>query len=123
MGWRAFWAVWKELRDKLNHEGTKDTERDSTLLAVKDLTIDFWNQDRWVNVVKQVSFAVRAGESVGLVGESGCGKSTTAYTLLGYRRPNSRIRAGQVQFGGGDLLKMNANALQAVRGKRIALVP
>ena len=96
--------------------------RDS-LLDVRGLTIDFWNQDHWVNVVDDVSFSVRPGESLGLVGESGCGKTTIAYTLLAYRRPNSRIRRGDVSFRGDDLLHMRGKALQDVRGKRIALVP
>ena len=61
-------------------------------VQVENLTIDFLSQRRWLNVVNHVSFAVRPGESMGLVGESGCGKTTTAYALLGYRRPNSRIR-------------------------------
>ncbi|MBC7811044.1 MAG: dipeptide ABC transporter ATP-binding protein [Burkholderiales bacterium] len=93
------------------------------LIEVAGLTIDFWNQDRWVNVVKRVTFAVNRGEAVGLVGESGCGKTTTAYTLLGYQRPNSRIREGKINFDGRDLLKLRGSALQQIRGKRISLVP
>jgi peptide/nickel transport system ATP-binding protein len=93
------------------------------LIQVEDLTVDFWSQDGWVNIVNQISFAVAQGESMGLVGESGCGKTTTAYTLLGYRRPNSRIRGGQVRFRGRDLLGTSGPELQRVRGKRISLVP
>jgi peptide/nickel transport system ATP-binding protein len=93
------------------------------LIRVQDLTVDFWNQGRWVNVVNRISFAVKNGESMGLVGESGCGKTTTAYTLLGYRRPNSRIRGGQVCLQDCDLLRVSGPALQRLRGKRIGLVP
>jgi peptide/nickel transport system ATP-binding protein len=101
------------------------TPRNSTapLVEVDSLTVDFWNRDRWINVVNHVSFHVHPGEAVGLVGESGCGKTTTAYTLLGYRRPNSRISQGQVRFAGQDLLKVPASVLQHLRGKRISLVP
>ncbi|MCA9328088.1 ABC transporter ATP-binding protein, partial [Candidatus Saccharibacteria bacterium] len=60
---------------------------------------------------------------MGLVGESGCGKTTTAYTLLGYRRPNSRIREGQVFYRGQDLLRLSGKALQGIRGRHISLVP
>jgi peptide/nickel transport system ATP-binding protein len=93
------------------------------LIQVDNLTVDFWNQGRWVNVVNRISFAVQRGEAMGLVGESGCGKTTTAYTLLGYRRPNSRTREGQVRLEGRDLLRMDPPALQRVRGKRVSLVP
>lgn len=93
------------------------------LIEVDRLSIDFWSQTRWVNVVNNVSFVVNPGEAVGLVGESGCGKTTTAYTLLGYRRPNSRIRTGQVYFGGQNLLNLPATALQRLRGRQISLVP
>lgn len=93
------------------------------VIGVEGLSIDFWSQTRWVNVVKDVSFAVRPGEALGLVGESGCGKSTTAYTLLGYRRPNSRIQSGVIKFGGDDLLRLTPAELQRIRGRQIALVP
>jgi peptide/nickel transport system ATP-binding protein len=93
------------------------------LVQVENLTVDFWSQGRWVNVVNRISFAVRRGESMGLVGESGCGKTTTAYALLGYCRPNSRIREGRVRLEGRDLLGVSARELQRVRGRRISLVP
>ena len=93
------------------------------LVEVDGLTVDFWNRDRWINVVHNVSFQVHPGEALGLVGESGCGKTTTAYTLLGYRRPNSRVSQGQVRFAGQDLLRLPASALQKLRGRRISLVP
>jgi peptide/nickel transport system ATP-binding protein len=101
----------------------KPRNNTAPLVEVDSLTVDFWNRDRWVNVVNNVSFQVHPGEAVGLVGESGCGKTTTAYTLLGYRRPNSRINQGQVRYAGQDLLKLPASSLQHLRGKRISLVP
>ena len=63
------------------------------LVRVEGLTIDFWSNDRWNNVVNDASFELARGEALGLVGESGCGKTTTALSLLGYQRPGSRIRA------------------------------
>lgn len=90
---------------------------------MEELTIDFWNNDRWANVVNQVGFTVAHGEAVGLVGESGCGKTTTAYSLLGYRRTNSRIRAGQIFFAGTNLLTLKGLELQRLRGRRIGMVP
>lgn len=93
------------------------------LLEVNNLSVDFWNDDGWSNVVKDVSFSVRPGEALGLVGESGCGKTTTAYSLLGYQRPGSRISGGSIHFDGRDLLQQSARHLREIRGKRISLVP
>jgi len=93
------------------------------VVEVDDLTIDFWDRDHWVNVVNHVSFAIQPGETLGLVGESGCGKSTTAFSLFGYRRPGSRVRAGSIRFEGRDLLRLTERELRAIRGARICLVP
>jgi peptide/nickel transport system ATP-binding protein len=92
-------------------------------LHVRDLTIDYWQGQRWVNVVNRVTFEVRPGETFGLVGESGCGKSTTAYSLIGYQRPGSRRRGGGVVFDGQDVFALPAGALQRLRGGQISLVP
>jgi peptide/nickel transport system ATP-binding protein len=93
------------------------------LIDVHNLTVDYWNRRRWVNVVKRVNFDLRPGEALGLVGESGCGKSTTAYALLGYYRQGSRIREGSVEFGGQNILRLSPGSLSRIRGKRISLVP
>jgi peptide/nickel transport system ATP-binding protein len=93
------------------------------LIDVHDLTVDYWNRRRWVNVVNRVHFEVEPGEALGLVGESGCGKSTTAYALLGYYRQGSRIREGGIQFGDQDILRLSPRQLSRLRGKRISLVP
>ena len=79
------------------------------LVTVEGLTIDFWSNDRWNNV--------------GLVGESGCGKTTTALSLLGFQRPGSRIRSGSIQFAGRDLARLSRRELQKLRGRRVSLVP
>lgn len=84
--------------------------------------VDYW-QDRWVNVIERVSFSVRPGEVFGLVGESGCGKTTTALTLLGYHRPGARISGGKVYFRGRDILQMSERELRHLRGSRIGFVP
>ena len=93
------------------------------LVLVDGLTIDFWSNDRWHNVVNGVTFSLARGEALGLVGESGCGKTTTALSLLGFQRPGSRIRAGSIQFGGRDLARVSRRKLQKVRGRRVSLVP
>jgi peptide/nickel transport system ATP-binding protein len=93
------------------------------LVAVEGLTIDFWSNDRWNNVVNEAPFSIARGEALGLVGESGCGKTTTALALLGFQRPGSRIRSGTIDFGGRDLAHLSRRELQKVRGRRVSLVP
>jgi len=95
----------------------------ASVVEVYDLTVDFWDRDHWVNVVNKVSFSIEPGETLGLVGESGCGKSTTAYSLFGYRRPGSRVRSGAIRFDGRDLLRLKERELKSIRGANICLVP
>jgi peptide/nickel transport system ATP-binding protein len=75
------------------------------------------------DVVRDVSFAVPAGEMLGLVGESGSGKTTVALALLGHTRRGLRITAGQVLLDGTDLLTLSPGELRAVRGARVSYVP
>ena len=66
-----------------------------------------------VHAVDDVTFTLMKGETLGLVGESGCGKSTVALLLLGYRHPSGRVDGGQVRFDGRDLLSRHAEYGQA----------
>jgi peptide/nickel transport system ATP-binding protein len=75
------------------------------------------------DVVRDVFFAVSAGEVLGLVGESGSGKTTVALALLGHARRGLRITAGQVLLDGIDLLKLSRAELRAARGARVSYVP
>src|SRR5690348_6050331 len=75
------------------------------------------------DVVGDVSFAVGAGQVLGLVGESGSGKTTVVLALLGHARRGRRISAGQVNVDGVDLLRLPPAELRAVRGARVAYVP
>ena len=75
------------------------------------------------DVVSDISFAVPAGEVLGLVGESGSGKTTVAMALLGHSRRGLRITAGQVKLDGIDLLRLGRGELRTVRGARVAYVP
>ncbi len=75
------------------------------------------------DVVRDVSFAVPAGEVLGLVGESGSGKTTVALALLGHTRRGLRITAGQVLLDGTDLLALSPRDLQAARGAQVSYVP
>lgn len=92
-------------------------------LRVESLSADYWDREVWINVVNRVSFTIHEGETLGLAGESGCGKSTTAFALFGYRRTGSRFREGQVLFKGQDLLSLDESELRPIRGHGLSLVP
>jgi oligopeptide/dipeptide ABC transporter ATP-binding protein len=92
------------------------------LLDVDRLTTGFPIDGRLVNAVSGVSFALDAGETLALVGESGCGKSLTALSILRLVDPPGRIVSGTVRLQGRDLLTLDERAMRAVRGKEIGLV-
>ncbi|MCG8558129.1 MAG: ABC transporter ATP-binding protein [Proteobacteria bacterium] len=94
-----------------------------SLLEVRKLRVDFHAAWGVVPVLDAVSFAVEAGETLGIVGESGCGKSVTALSILGLLpEPAGRIVAGQVLFEGRDLTKLALRELRRLRGNEIAIV-
>jgi peptide/nickel transport system ATP-binding protein len=95
----------------------------SPLLQVVDLSVSYRQQGGWQPVLSQINFTIGRGEAFGLVGESGCGKSTVAFQLLGYRHPASRIDSGQVLFNRRNLLSLKRNELDRLRGDRISFVP
>jgi oligopeptide/dipeptide ABC transporter ATP-binding protein len=91
-----------------------------SLLEVTDLTVSFPTADGVVQAVRGVSYAVDRGKTLGIVGESGCGKSVTALTLLGLNR--GADITGSARFDGQDLLTMEEAELRAVRGAEIAMI-
>ena len=94
------------------------------LLDVRDLSVTFARRDqRTVRAVDGVSFAVDAGEVVGLVGESGCGKSVTSLAIMGLlpKQPGVTI-AGVADFDGTDLLRTDARAMRDIRGRDVAMI-
>ncbi len=100
-----------------------DTARDSPLLDVRDLRVQFGTDEGLVKAVDGVSFQLHRGETLGIVGESGSGKSVTNLALLGLiPTPPGIIAGGQAMYRGEDLLTMNAKKLTRVRGNRIAMI-
>jgi peptide/nickel transport system ATP-binding protein len=95
----------------------------AALLQVVDLAVSYRQQNGWQPVLSKVNFTIGRGEAFGLVGESGCGKSTVALQLLGYRHPASRVDSGQVLFNGRNLLSLKRGELDRLRGDRISFVP
>jgi oligopeptide/dipeptide ABC transporter ATP-binding protein len=93
------------------------------LLRVEDLTVGFSTEQGPIRVVEDVSFSLEAGRTLGLVGESGCGKSVTAQTLMRLLpSPPSRIEKGKILFGGEDLAAATARRMQKIRGDLIGMV-
>jgi peptide/nickel transport system ATP-binding protein len=93
------------------------------LLAVEDLAVDFAERTGTVRAVDGVGLTLGAGETLGIVGESGCGKSVTALSILRLvPSPPGRIARGRILFQGRDLLALPEGEMQAVRGRDIAMV-
>lgn len=92
------------------------------LLKVEDLTIAFLEDNKQTVVVDGISFFVNPGEVLCIVGESGCGKSVTALSILGLLSPNARVLDGSIIFEGNDLLKMNEKEMDRIRGNEATMV-
>jgi peptide/nickel transport system ATP-binding protein len=92
------------------------------LLKVEDLRIDLATQDGRVAAAEGVSFSIDRGETFGLVGESGCGKSITALSLIGLLRHPLSVGAGTIRFDGREIQKLSASKQRELRGNRIAMI-
>ncbi|HMK42816.1 MAG TPA: ABC transporter ATP-binding protein [Dissulfurispiraceae bacterium] len=92
-----------------------------SLLDIRNLSVTFKTADAAFDVVSGVSFEICKGEVFGLVGESGCGKSITALSILGIQ-PQNAFRHGEILFQGRNLLALDENAMRAIRGKDIGMV-
>ncbi|MEE8601354.1 ABC transporter ATP-binding protein [Euzebya tangerina] len=99
------------------------TNAEASLLAVRDLRSEFHTTRGTVHAVNGVSFDVDRGELVGIVGESGCGKSATIRSIIGLLRPPGRVVGGSADFLGRDLVAMSARRRRQLLGARIGFVP
>jgi len=95
----------------------------TSLLEVKDLTTRFHTMDGVVHAVNGISYTLEEGQALGIVGESGCGKSVSVLSVMGLiPDPPGKIAAGQVLYRGQDLLKLDDRQMEGIRGKEIAMV-
>ena len=101
---------------------TEDTKHNGVVAQIEGLTIAYETRGGDVEAVRDVSFLVKEGETVGLVGESGCGKSTIAYGIVNFLGPNGKIVEGGVRFQGKELVGRSEKELKMLRGDRIAMV-
>jgi len=92
------------------------------LLEVKDLRTVFHTSDGLVPAVDGVSFSVEKGRTLGIVGESGCGKSVTSLSVMRLIASPGQIEAGSITFGGQELLELPEEEMRAIRGKSIAMI-
>lgn len=92
------------------------------LLEVKNLKTYFISKEETVRAVDDVSFSIYEGETFGLVGESGCGKSQTIRSILGLLKPPGKAIGGQILYQGEDLLQMKEKELRTVRGREISVI-
>jgi oligopeptide/dipeptide ABC transporter ATP-binding protein len=93
-----------------------------SLLEVQDLKVHFATDDGVVKAVDGASFAVDRGQTLGIVGESGCGKSVANMTILGLTRSPTTHISGRIVFDGEDLAELSTEDMQSVRGKEIAMI-
>jgi peptide/nickel transport system ATP-binding protein len=100
----------------------KSRVKGETLLEIKGLRIDGQSDDVWHQIVKGVDLSLKRGEVLGLIGESGAGKSTIGLAAMGFARPGCKITGGSIVFDGIDLIKASEEEKRALRGSRIAYV-
>lgn len=96
---------------------------ESAVLDVCGLTVSYQTADGKVDGVSQISFSLRAGETVAVVGESGSGKSTTAAALVGLLAGNARIEGGSISLAGEELMGANERRWRSIRGRLLGFVP
>lgn len=97
--------------------------QDDVILSVQGLETEFTTDDGIVKILHGVSFDVRKGRTLGIVGESGCGKSVTAMSIMGLLpKPYGQVVGGQILYRGTDLVTLPAEDMYAMRGNRISMI-
>jgi peptide/nickel transport system ATP-binding protein len=97
-------------------------KQSDVLLEIKDLQIQGYSDETWVDIIKGIDLTLHRGEVLGLIGESGAGKSTIGAAAMGYARDGTRISGGSIEFDGMELTTASESERRALRGHRIAYV-
>ena len=99
------------------------TQSHDLLLDVRNLRTSFFTEAGEVRAVDDVSFSVRRGQTLGIVGESGCGKSVTSLSIMRLiPSPPGRVIGGQILYQGRDLLKLSEDEMRGIRGNEISMI-
>jgi len=104
------------------HQAPSSTGASPPVLECKDLCISYYTRAGEIPAVVDFNLEVKPGEAFGIVGESGCGKSTVALAVMQYMGKNGGIKSGQIKFQGRDMTAMNEEELRQLRGSRISMV-
>ncbi|MCK5515788.1 MAG: ATP-binding cassette domain-containing protein, partial [Desulfobulbaceae bacterium] len=94
----------------------------NNLLEIKNLYIEAFYEEQWQPIVRNISLNLKRGEVLGLIGESGAGKSTIGLAAMGYTRQGCRLASGSINLDGTELMGASDEELKAVRGSKIAYV-
>jgi peptide/nickel transport system ATP-binding protein len=92
------------------------------VLEIRDLNVSYWTRAGEIPAVIDFSLTVGKGESIGLVGESGCGKSTVAMAIVQHMGRNGAIKSGSIRFKGVELTKLRPEELRHLRGSKISMI-
>lgn len=92
------------------------------MLEVKNLTVGFKKDDSWIKAVNEMDFSVKQGQIIGIVGESGCGKSTALFSILGLIPKPGKILNGEILFQGENLVNYSNKQWRKIRGKEISMI-
>ncbi|AMY04113.1 ABC transporter ATP-binding protein [Mesorhizobium ciceri] len=106
----------------MKSSGPGSREKGTDLLQIRNLHVEGFSDERWHPIVRGIDLTLKRGEVLGLIGESGAGKSTIGLAAMGYAKPGCRIMQGSVLFDGIDLLAVNEKGRRRLRGSRIAYV-
>ena len=119
----SFEPAWNQTNAMTDYEGNNCNNRKRALLTVHDLQTHFRTDDGIVKAVDGVSFAIGRRQTFALVGESGCGKSVTAYSIIGLvEKPAGRIANGRILLEGRNLVGLSEKRMQRIRGRQISMI-
>ncbi|MBZ9856536.1 ABC transporter ATP-binding protein [Mesorhizobium sp. CA13] len=106
----------------MKNSGSGLRQKGTDLLQIRDLHVDGFSDERWHPIVRGIDLTLKRGEVLGLIGESGAGKSTIGLAAMGYAKPGCRIAQGSILLDGIDLLALGETGRRRIRGSRIAYV-
>lgn len=100
-----------------------DSNSDTAILSVQDLKVRFYTRDAVIRAVNGISFDLKPRETLGIVGESGCGKSVMSLSVMGLvPTPPGKIESGRICYGGKDLLTLSQRQMRRIRGNDLAMI-